>query len=41
MKQKALYFGEYGIIEINFHKNKKSVHINEVDMKRIVLSNKK
>ena len=41
MKQKAFDFGEYGIIEFNFHKNKKSIHINEVDMKRTVLSNTK
>ena len=41
MKQKALYFGENGIIKNDFHKNKRPININEVDIKRIVLSNKK
>ena len=40
MEQKALYFGENGIIENAFHKNKKLININEVDIKKIVLSDK-
>ena len=41
MEQEALYFGENGIIKSAFHKNKKPVNINEVDIKRIALSDKK
>ena len=40
MEQKALYFGENGIIKNAFHKNKKLININEVDIKKIVLSDK-
>ena len=41
MEQEALYFGENGIIKSAFHKNKKPANINEVDIKRIALSDKK
>ena len=34
MEQKALYFGENGIIKNAFHKNKKLININEVDIKK-------
>ena len=40
MEQEALYFGENGIIKSAFHKNKKPVNINEVDIERIALSDK-
>ena len=35
-----MYFGENGIIENALHKNKKLININELDIKRIVLSGK-
>ena len=41
MKQKAVYFSENGIIKSAFHKNKNPININEVDIKRITLSEKK
>ena len=41
MEQEALYFDKNGIIKNAFHKNKTPTSINEVDIKRIVLSNKK
>ena len=41
MKQKAIYFSENGIIKSAFHKNKNPININEVDIKRITLSEKK
>ena len=41
MEQEAVYFGENSIIKSAFHKNKKAVNINEVDIKRIALSDKK
>ena len=41
MEQVAVYFGENSIIKRAFHKNKKPININEVDIKRIALSNKK
>ena len=41
MEQEALYFGENSITKNPFHKNKKPININEVDIKRITLSNKK
>ena len=41
MEQEALYFGEDGIIRSAFYKNKKPVIINEVDIKRITLPDKK
>ena len=41
MEQKALYFSENGITKNAFHKNKKPISSNEVDTKRIVLSDQK
>ena len=41
MEQEAVYFGENGIIKSAFHKNKKPVNINEVDIEVMVLSHKK
>ena len=41
MEQEALYFSENGIIKNAFYKNKKYININEIDIKRIVLSDKK
>ena len=41
MQQEAVYFGENGIIKSAFHKNKKNIDINEVDVEEIVLSHKK
>ena len=41
MEQVAVHFGENSIIKRAFHKNKKPININEVDIKRIALSNKK
>ena len=41
MEQDAVYFGENGIIKSVFHKNKRPINLNEVDIKEIVLSRKK
>ena len=41
MEQKVIYLGENVIIKSVFHKNKKPITINEVDIKQIVLSYKK
>ena len=41
MDQEALHFGENSIMKNAFHKNKKPININEVDIKRIISSNKK
>ena len=41
MEQEALYFDKNDIIKNAFHKNKTPTSINEVDIKGIVLSNKK
>ena len=41
MEQEAVHFGENSIIKSAFHKNKKPININEVDIKRIALSDKK
>ena len=41
MKQEAIRFGENSIIKNSFHQNKKSININEVDVRRIALSDKK
>ena len=41
MEQKAVYFGENGIIESAFHKNKRPININEVHIEEIVLSHRK
>ena len=38
MEQEAIYFGENGIIKSAFHKNKKPININEVDIEETVLS---
>ena len=35
-----MYFGENGIIKSVFHKYKKAININEVDIEEIVLSHK-
>ena len=40
MEQEAVNFRENSIIKSAFHKNKKPININEVDIKRIALSNK-
>ena len=41
MEQEAVYFRENGIIKSAFHKNKRPININEVDIERIKLSGKK
>ena len=41
MEQEAMYFGENGIIENASNKNKEPININELDIKRIVLSYKR
>ena len=41
MEQEAVYFWENSIIKSAFHKNKGPININEVDIERIKLSNKK
>ena len=41
MEQEAVYFRENSIIKSAFHKNKGPININEVDIERIKLSNKK
>ena len=41
MKQEAMYFWKNGIIKSAFHKNKRPININEVDIEEIVLSHKK
>ena len=41
MEQKAVYFEEIGIIKTTFHKNKKPININEIDIEEIVLFHKK
>ena len=41
MEQEAFHFVENGIIKNAFKKNKKPININEVDVKKIVLSDKK
>ena len=40
MEQEAVYFGENAIIKSAFHKNKKPININEVDIEEILLSHK-
>ena len=40
MEEEAVYFGENGIIKNAFHKNKRSININEVDIEETVLSHK-
>ena len=41
IEQEAVYFEENSIIKSDFHKNKKLININEVDIEEIVLSHKK
>ena len=41
MEQEAVYFGENGVIKKAFHKNRKPININEVNIVEIVLSHKK
>ena len=41
MEQEAVYFGENGVIKSTFHKNKRLININELDIEEIVLSHKK
>ena len=41
MEQEAVYFGENGIIKSAFHKNKRPININEVDIERIKLLDKR
>ena len=41
MEQEAVFFGEIGIIKSAFHKNKNPININEVDIERVALSDKK
>ena len=38
MEQEAAHLGENSIIKSAFHKNKKPININKVDIKRIALS---
>ena len=38
MEQEAIHFGENSIIKSAFHKNKKPININKLDIKRIALS---
>ena len=40
-EQETVYFEENSIIKSDFHKNKKLININEVDIEDIVLSHKK
>ena len=41
MEQEEVYFGENSVIKSAFHKNRKPININEVDIKRITLTDKK
>ena len=41
MEQEAVHLGENSIIKSAFHKIKKPININELDIERIVLSDKK
>ena len=41
MEQEAVYFRENGIIKSTFHKNKRPINIDEVDIEERVLSHKK
>ena len=41
MEQEATSFGENDILKSDFHRNKRSININEVDIERIALSDKK
>ena len=37
MEQEVVHFGENSVIKSAFHKNKRPLNINEVDIKRIKL----
>ena len=39
MEEEAVDFGENSIIKSDFHKNKKPININKVDVKSIALFN--
>ena len=41
MEQEVIYFGKNGIIKSAFRKNKSPININEVDIERTKLSDKK
>ena len=41
MEQEAVYFEENGFIKSAFHKYKRPININEVNIEEIVLSYKK
>ena len=41
MGQEAVYFRKNGIVKSAFHKNKRPININEVDIEKIVLFHKK
>ena len=41
MEQEAVHFGENSIIKSAFHKKKRPINLNEVDIERIKLSDKK
>ena len=41
MEQEEMYSGENGIIKSVFHKNKRPINNNEVDIEEIILSHKK
>ena len=41
MEQEVVHFGENSIIKSAFQKSKKPINVNEVDIKRITLSDKK
>ena len=41
MKQDAVYFREHEVIKSAFHRNKRPININNLDIGEIVLSHKK
>ena len=41
MEQDVVHFGENSIIKSAFHENKQPIKINELNIKRVVLSDKK
>ena len=41
MEREAVYFGKNGIVKCTFHKSKKPINVNEVNIEEIVLSHKK
>ena len=40
MEQEAMYFGENDIIKSAFHRNKRTINVNEVDIEEIILWHK-